>query len=49
MYDAMRELDKQQGVSTVLDGAVVRGLTRYSQRYVESFYSNARLEVGRSL
>jgi len=45
MYDAMRELDRQQGVSTVLDGAVVKGLTRYSQRFVENFYSNSRLEV----
>ena len=45
MYDAMRELDRQQGVSTVLDGPVVRGLTRYAQRFVENFYSNSRLEV----
>eukprot|EP00983_Pelagomonas_calceolata_P034462 1079573-Pelagomonas_calceolata.AAC.20 len=45
MYDAMRELDRQHGVSTVLDGTVVKGLTRYSQRFVENFYSNSRLEV----
>lgn len=45
MYDAMRELDRQHGVSTVLDGTVVKGLTRYSQRFVENFYSNSRLEM----
>jgi hypothetical protein len=45
MYDAVQEMDKQQGASTVLDGAVVKGLTRYCQRFVENQFSNARLEV----
>ncbi|KAF5842425.1 SecA DEAD-like domain-containing protein [Dunaliella salina] len=45
MYDAMRELDRQHGVSTVLDGTIVKGLTRYAQRFVENFYSNSRLEM----